>query len=124
MPYKDPERRRQAERKSRRAHREQRAAYMRRYRKARSSGRRPGRPRSANADGPRVSPSAERAADLDLNSYEVLASGTERFPQESPPANEHPAEAPPTEPARDREVLPPSPSAAVSWEAALQFPGF
>jgi hypothetical protein len=46
MPYRDPERRRLAERRWRQTHREERAAYMRRYRRARSSGRRPGRPRS------------------------------------------------------------------------------
>jgi hypothetical protein len=50
MPYKDEDHRRQAARKWRLSHRAQRAAYMRRYRKARSSGRARGRPRSTLAE--------------------------------------------------------------------------
>lgn len=46
MPYKDADRRRAAARKWRLLHRADRAAYMRRYRRSRSSGRSRGRPRS------------------------------------------------------------------------------
>jgi hypothetical protein len=47
MPYKEAQQRKQAARKWRLSHRAERAAYMRRYRKARSSGRSRGRPRSS-----------------------------------------------------------------------------
>jgi hypothetical protein len=46
MPYKEAERRKAAARKWRLLHRAERAAYMRRYRRSRSSGRSRGRPRS------------------------------------------------------------------------------
>jgi hypothetical protein len=46
MPYKDADQRRAAARKWRLQHRAERAAYMRRYRRARSSGRARGRPKS------------------------------------------------------------------------------
>jgi hypothetical protein len=52
MPYKDTEQRKQAARKWRLRHRAERAAYMRRYRKARSSGRARGRPRTAELSRP------------------------------------------------------------------------
>jgi hypothetical protein len=45
MPYKDADRRKAAARKWRLLHRADRAAYMRRYRRSRSSGRSRGRPR-------------------------------------------------------------------------------
>jgi hypothetical protein len=46
MPYKDADQRKAAARKWRTRHRAERAAYMRRYRRARSTGRGRGRPRS------------------------------------------------------------------------------
>lgn len=48
MPYQDTERRKQAAQKWRIRHRSERAAYMRRYRRARSSGRARGRPRTGS----------------------------------------------------------------------------
>lgn len=122
MPYKDPERRRLAERKWRRTHREQRAAYMRRYRTARRSGRRPGRPRSENGAEVRVAPSTEWVVDVGLSDQPVLSASPERFSQQSPSVDDHPAEAPRHEPPRDREELPPSPSSLMSWDAGLLFP--
>ena len=122
MPYKDPERRRQAERKWRRAHREQRAAYMRRYRKARSSGRRPGRPKVENAAQTRAAPPADWVVDVGVRDLQILPASTDRLAQESPPIDEPHSDAPRPEPARDREGLPPSPSAQMSWEPTLLFP--
>jgi hypothetical protein len=121
MPYKDPERRRQAERKWRRAHREQRAAYMRRYRKARSSGRRPGRPRSENEARPRVAASTEWTVAPEFSDQQVRPASTEQLSQQSTPVGEPPAEAPRPNPPRDREELPPSPSAQMSWDPNLLF---
>ncbi len=63
MPYNDSERRKAAARKWRVHHRAERAAYMRRYRRARSSGRGRGRPRSLDTQpDPRArAPAEERA---------------------------------------------------------------
>jgi len=68
MPYKDSEQRKLAARKWRLLHRAERAAYMRRYRKAKSSGRRRGRPRS------RTAPSAPRSSELGLRPMLLPAS--------------------------------------------------
>lgn len=122
MPYKDPERRRLAERQWRRTHREQRAAYMRRYRTARRSGRRPGRPRSENGVEVRVAPSTEWVVNPGLSDQSGLSASPERFSQQLPPVDDHPAEAPPHESPRDQEELPPSPSSLMSWDAGLLFP--
>lgn len=122
MPYKDPERRRQAERKWRRAHREQRAAYMRRYRKARSTGRRPGRPKVENAALTRAATSADWVVDVGVSNQQTLPASTDRLAQELQPIDEPPCDAPRPEPARDREELPPSPSAQMAWEPSFLFP--
>lgn len=120
MPYKDPERRRQAARKWRSTHREQRAAYMRRYRKARSSGRSPGRPRSRDLTHPLLPVSTERFEPY-LTRAGVPAAGPVRVLSTTASRSYGDGEVPPFEPARAPEEAPPSPSATLLWDASFPY---
>jgi len=115
MPYRDPERRRQAARKWRVVHRAERAAYMRRYRKARSSGRPPGRPRARETTQGPLPVLRERAGSPRTGLSTVVADAlpvTEQLSSALPSS----AEAAPRAPPEVRPELPPSPSAGVGWE--------
>lgn len=114
MPYKDPERRRQAARKWLQANRGKRAACMRRYRKSHSSGRPPGRPRSheepqlhESVVPDRFQPDETRSpGEFGEVSREPTSSGDDfvgRIP-ENPPG--------------ERGGLPPSPGAGIEWEGS------
>lgn len=115
MPYKDPERRRQAGRKWRLSHREQRAAYMRRYRKARSSGRPPGRPRSRDLRYRHLPVTAEWVDAVPTSLAAPSAEPTPTLSTTRAPI-ESPSNGPPTTAPREHDTLPPSPSAALLWE--------
>ena len=111
MPYKDPERRRQAARKWRIAHREQRAAYMRRYRRARSSGRPPGRPRSHDTRA-NHHPVATEWGESGPTTFVTPPAGPVQALSATTSSNGGHGKAPPSTPPRDHEEFPPSPSAA------------
>jgi hypothetical protein len=121
MPYKDPDRRRQAEREWRRTHREYRAAYMRRYRRARSSGRRPGRPRTKREAGNSApGPSVWLDELTHSGSWETTSvSGHALRPTES--SDERDRDLPRPEPAGELDDLPRSPSAMMTPDSRFAF---
>lgn len=121
MPYKDPERRRQAARKWRLSHREQRAAYMRRYRKARRSGRPPGRPRSRTLTGG-ILPVMGTWVDPAPTSITVPSGVPVQDVGAMAPSTvvDH-GNSPPSPPARDYEEVLPSPYATVLWAEPFRY---
>ncbi len=124
MPYKDPERRRQAARKWRLSHRAQRAAYMRRYRKARSSGRPPGRPRSRDLTSNHLPVTAEWAYPAPTSLAVPSAEPVQDLSTKTSSIEDR-GKAPPSAPYREHEELPPSHSAASLWgEESFKFGRF
>lgn len=119
MPYKDPERRRLAARKWRLVHREQRAAYMRRYRKTRSSGRPSGRPRSRDPPERRLQTTPEWAdSPPSVPLTLVVESGRVEKPVSSPAPGLSQGE--PTSPPLNHGELPPNTTARLAWYEPFQ----
>jgi hypothetical protein len=118
MPYKDPDQRRQAARKWRAFHRAERAAYMRRYRKARSTGRPRGRPRSKDLPAGAGLLAAE-AVRLPQDRRMIAPADAGRAPDPVLPLGPGPAETPPDSIALEKTELPPSTSAGMPWDTSF-----